>query len=390
MSVVIHHAMIATPLFYMAHMHEVDNSIVNFVSNSPLHIFWGGHEAVLLFFVLSGFVLALPFLNNRYSKYSTYAIKRVCRIYIPYIISILLSAFLFTVIRPSGINGLSTLFQGMWSHEVSFVEWISYVLLLGHNSINLNGSIWSLVHEMRISFFFPVLMVFIIKFSWKRSLGFGIPASLFLWQALTISSRLIEFETAEFLFNSLGETFYYTSFFIMGAVLAKYKDVLIATITKIKPVNKILLFLTFVFLYNFEWLSLGLGALKYRDSFIPNPVLLIIFDFAVALSVVILFILVLSNAKINTLLNKKILLKLGQVSFSLYLIHLIVIITMVYALESFIPLTIILILVPPVSFLFAIPFYHFIEVPSIKLGKFLTSAQPKISFFETKIEKKRV
>lgn len=31
------------------------------VSNSPLHLFWHGEGAVQLFFILSGFVLTLPY-----------------------------------------------------------------------------------------------------------------------------------------------------------------------------------------------------------------------------------------------------------------------------------------------------------------------------------------
>lgn len=55
-------------------------------------LFWNGHSAVILFFVLSGFVLSLPFFKGEYKfDYSRYLVKRICRIYIPYLIIIMLA-----------------------------------------------------------------------------------------------------------------------------------------------------------------------------------------------------------------------------------------------------------------------------------------------------------
>ena len=42
-----------------------------------------GHEAVIFFFVLSGFVLSIPF-YRRFVPYTPWIIKRCCRIYLPY------------------------------------------------------------------------------------------------------------------------------------------------------------------------------------------------------------------------------------------------------------------------------------------------------------------
>src|SRR4051812_48108680 len=42
-----------------------DNAWVNLWKYSPLHITWAGYEAVIFFFILSGFVLSLPFYGER-------------------------------------------------------------------------------------------------------------------------------------------------------------------------------------------------------------------------------------------------------------------------------------------------------------------------------------
>ena len=64
--VLFHHCLLMTPLFYAAHYNEpYDNGWVSLFTNTILHTFWAGSEAVLLFFILSGFVLAIPFIDRK-------------------------------------------------------------------------------------------------------------------------------------------------------------------------------------------------------------------------------------------------------------------------------------------------------------------------------------
>src|SRR5918911_5535391 len=43
----------------------VDSTLGRAFLVTPLHVLWGGNEAVIVFFVLSGFVLALPQARGR-------------------------------------------------------------------------------------------------------------------------------------------------------------------------------------------------------------------------------------------------------------------------------------------------------------------------------------
>src|ERR1700738_3699896 len=94
LSVVFHHCLLVFPIFLAAFYHNpnLNNNLVLILTYSPIHILWAGHEAVILFFVLSGFVLSLPFLNNNTISYHKYIVKRFCRIYIPYIIVLFISS----------------------------------------------------------------------------------------------------------------------------------------------------------------------------------------------------------------------------------------------------------------------------------------------------------
>ena len=62
---------------------------------SLLYPLVAGHEAVILFFLLSGFVLALPLLAGDQMPYSRFALRRVLRIYGPYLMALLLAGDYF-------------------------------------------------------------------------------------------------------------------------------------------------------------------------------------------------------------------------------------------------------------------------------------------------------
>lgn len=374
LAVVIHHTLLVLPLFFLTNDHEkVESTLVNAFSYTPLHMIWGGHEAVMLFFILSGFVLSLPFYANKNSPYPHYIIKRICRIYIPYILSMGISIFLFIVITTVDINSLSDFFKYQWSHPVSFLSVFSYLFMLDYDNFNINGVTWSLIHEMRISFIFPFIMIFIIKYNWKRSLFFGIIVSLTLWALILLIVNIIDINSIEFFLKSIAKTCYYTAFFIIGAVFAKHRFTIIDRVRFMPISTKILGFIVFILLYNFQWISFGFGKLKFSESIIISSATQLITDYAIATSVILLFALVLSSNKFQVLLSKKPLTFLGKISYSLYLVHSIVLLAMIHLFYQYLTMGLILVMIPVISLLTAVPYYYFVEKPSMKIGKYLTS-----------------
>lgn len=122
-------------------------------------ILWQGHSAVIIFFVLSGFVLSLPFYKGTKFNYLKYLIKRVCRIYIPYIVILFIAIGIKLGIH-SKIGTIPGLVQwGSWNIEISFNRVMDHILFLREfNSDAFIMVIWSLVHEMRISIVFPLII----------------------------------------------------------------------------------------------------------------------------------------------------------------------------------------------------------------------------------------
>ena len=65
--VVVHHSMLVSPNLAAAYYGgEVEGLAANIVTYSPLHLLWGGKEAVVVFFVLSGLVLVLAMRSMRF------------------------------------------------------------------------------------------------------------------------------------------------------------------------------------------------------------------------------------------------------------------------------------------------------------------------------------
>lgn len=138
---------------------------------------------------------------------------------------------------------------------------------------------------------------------------------------------------------------------------------------------KFSVFAAFIMLYHLEWISLGFGDMKFTNSFAINSITTLIIDFAIAFSVIILFSLVLGSLKLLAIMSKKTLVNLGKISYSLYLVHIIVLLAAMHLFHPYLPNLMILPLILIFSILVAILFYFTVEKPSSKLGKDLPNQQ---------------
>ncbi|PEN43550.1 hypothetical protein CN540_31265 [Bacillus toyonensis] len=368
--VVIHHCLLTFIVFFAAYNHElISSSLVRFLSDSPLHILWAGSEAVILFFILSGFVLSLPFLNSKTTTYKSYFIKRFCRIYLPYIFTIFLSILLFNLLKVDNpISYLSSWFNEMWSTPLTLKSALSYLLMLGIDTHNFNTVTWSLIHEMRISIFFPLIMIPILKYDWKKSLIIGLLTTYSLWFVFVVASLLIKVGDLSFILKSIGDTFYYCSFFVIGSVFAKYKDSIKFFYNRQSILTKTLIVIFAILMYSIEWVVPGLGELKSNGG-IYLITLRTFINLCVTIAILILFMFALNSTKFQNKLRNSKLVYLGKISYSLYLIHPIILLTSIYALKDFLSIEIIVVAIPFVSIIIASIMYKLIEEPSINLGK---------------------
>jgi len=187
-----------------------------------------------------------------------------------------------------------------------------------------------------------------------------------------LSMEFMNHVNVSYWLKSFSFTFYYCSFFIIGATFAKYRDIIKSYTDKISGKGKILLSISALFFYLSEWLIPGIGLHKYHGSYLKTTGLTIGIDLGIALSVLLLFSLIFSSLKLRVILTHPYLLYLGKISFSLYLIHPIVLLSFVYLMNGVIPLNTLIIFVPVVSIILSGFMYKFVELPSMTLGKRLS------------------
>ncbi|MFC9445607.1 acyltransferase family protein [Bacillus cereus] len=350
-----HHLMIFSA-FQNYSYEENKPFIVYLLKETPARlIFSSGNESVIIFFVLSGFVL-YESIQKTYSSYGSYLLKRICRIYIPYIAAISIAIICQDTISEYGISYLSEWFNRSWTIESSSSLIAQHILLVGkYNTDAYNGVIWSLVHEMRISIIFPFILMVCLRKTLKYSL-----LSLF---SFSICSVVILFLFRSSLtLTSYALTPHYTVLFLLGALVAKYKNNLIVFYSNCTKNKKIAWFLFAISLFMYEGL---IGEIKVLNNFIFR-------DYVVAISACLFVILSLSVATLSSLLHNKYLLYLGKISYSLYLYHIISLFSLIYVLHEILPLPIVLILSLILSLILATISYVFVEKFAFRVGKYVT------------------
>jgi len=322
--------------------------IWNSINLSPLHLFITGDQPVILFFVLSGFVLSIIFFSERKIPYISFVIKRIVRLYFPYVISIVFAIILFLWLSRGGIASLGKLFNKLWIDQINMKMVVDHFLFIGnYNIYAFNIVIWTLIHEMRISFIIPILVLLANRFSWKVNLALGIGLSM-----VGAGFHLIFQEP----YQPVYKTFLYILMFIVGILLSKNRFYLISKYRSLTNKRKMLLTVIGSVLY------------IYAD-FLRNPLLI---DWVTTIAVAILLIILLSSPLASKILLWKPFQFLGEISYSLYLYHLPILLGLIYLFYGKLPLLIIVSLSLLITIIVSRVAWRIIEKPSIKIANTLS------------------
>ncbi|QQE79285.1 acyltransferase [Alicyclobacillus sp. SO9] len=321
-----------------------------FAHFSPLHVLISGHQAVILFFLLSGFVLSLPYYQGRIYTYTEFITKRVFRLYIPYIIALAFGLMMRVIFVHHSIDGL-------WGGHIGPKIILQELFMLDQFNQNyVDPVVWSLVQEMRISLIFPLLILFLSRYRWKTVIVTGFAVS-----CIGIYVHLL-FRSHVNVFTNYPDTLHYIIIFIMGAVLAKHKDTLVAYLRRTPKTAKWSLGITALLLYTYtqsllsqHW-ALGLGLTGRLMS-----------DWITALSASVFILLAISEPGVKRALSVRPLVFIGKISFSIYLFHLIILLSLISLFPHLHVLDV------AGTFLLTIGLatagYYYVERPSIRIGK---------------------
>lgn len=157
--VFIHHVFLTQPALaeaYRAHPGRLD-AMTWLFTHTPLHLIWAGTEAVFVFFVLSGLVLALPASDGGRIDLAAYYPRRLLRLYLPVWAAVVLAL------------GWSAAFPRVWHSGDSW--WLKAYgadptqkgalgdLAMVHGAGTTNHVLWSLQWEVVYCLALPLVVV---------------------------------------------------------------------------------------------------------------------------------------------------------------------------------------------------------------------------------------
>lgn len=350
--VVLHHLSMTVPsialTYYPAASTLPAGSLLWWLSNTPLKLLTAGTEGVLVFFVLSGFVLGLTPLRDRDFDWIGYYPRRIVRLYLPTLAALALACVVALVPRDaSAFSG--PFLHGLADVELSFGGIVRDATILFGSPFLINPPMWSLVWEVWFSLLLPAfLAIALLLKRWWLTVAVGI--------ALTALGA-----------GTGQEWLSYLPIFLVGVGLAQGVDTLralAAWVDRRAAANAIwgVLFLVGVLALLAGWLWRGGHLRTESDAVIQLPLGVL---GAAAITVVCMF-----SPGARRVLTWTPVAWLGRISFSLYLVHLPVILGTAYLLgEHRWPITVAIAL--PVSLGLAQLFYVAVEKPSHRLSRSL-------------------
>lgn len=351
LSVLFHHSIIV-PYPTMRAIYTAEGptgpfgSLLWWLTHTPLHVPWLGAEAVFTFFILSGLVLTRPVLKAGSFNWLLYYPKRLVRLYLPVWGSLALVVGVTLLVAASDIA-----MSQEWAdtHAAKFAPSNlirDAVVLMGLTP--LNGVLWSLRWEILFSLMLPLYVIFARakRIPWTVKVAV-IVLAVVLSRTLFIDHRLF------------GELFFYMPMFGLGAVMAVEFERMETLATRISAAGWAVTCSVTALLLSAYWLTL---------AFTPPAVMLNLSPVVSFLGAGLLIFVAAFNPQARRFLEMRHVQRLGVISFSLYLVHAVLLEAIDAILPAgFEPLAIVIGI--PLSLGVATVFYRVVEKPSAELAK---------------------
>ena len=312
---------------------------------------WDGPGAVMLFFVLSGFVLTLPYTGRAPRKIEPgpFLIRRIARLYPAYwAVLIVALALRFLLFDTRGLSGLSSWPAMHWTLPVGWMSIVRHFFMLSPrlDVDEIDPVIWSLIIEMKISVVFP-LLVFIVSRTRRM-----IYALLIIGLSIALTTPL-HFVTHSS--SSWSRAAIMAPMFLLGAYLAKYRNESVSLLRKSRTLRSVVA-MAGAIAYSLVWITPlhGQGVARFGSAFGSGAFIL----------------LFLASPRLEMLGTGRLTRFLGKVSYSFYLVHLPILLTVasvlyprLHSLSAVIALSLLF------SLLAAWALNALVEVPAHNWGK---------------------
>ncbi len=350
--VLTHHALLMLPDFagweWFGPGQPTHGPIEWLLLRTPLALVWAGQARALLFFVLSGFVLGLPWLEGRSVPYGRFLLGRFCRIYPPYLIAMIAAAVGSILLGGHLLPGTTIYFNSLgWAFRPSWAAIPSILTLTDNQSMQyMNEAVWSLVWEVRVAIIFPAVLFPILR--WGNRGVLAALVGLTLTHELTLG---LLSPGMTMLLDKPADTFAFAEFFVFGAAVAVNRGAIVAWFGQRRPA--------------YGLISLGVGCLM---CWVPWPRE---HDHLLGVGATIILVAILGTPRVQGWLQARWLLWLGGRSYSLYLIHVPVIMMAVIASGGHVTVWLLFAAVA-LAIILSDFFHHLVELPSVGLAQRLT------------------
>ena len=338
------------------------SSLIDNLSYSPLGVFWAGRSAVLLFFVLSGYVLFVM-INSASVNYIPFLLKRGLRLYIPYLFAVFLGIVGEYLLYHGKLSGLNPWVNQFWSGSITTNSIFDLILFIdAFNTNRYDFTIWTLVQEMRISILFPAILLFMRGKKWWISIVIFFTVSILSMacRILALSGwQLLPWLTLSGSFTAYIFTPYYIFAFVLGATLASQRKPLQKWYSRLSTQGRITVFI------------IGFSLYYYGPHFVSTIGIhhLVVRDWPAIVGAAILLVVSAYDMVAIKTLTRPVFLYFGKISYSLYLLHAVVLLAMLHAFYGVITLPVLLPLSIGVTFLISDLAYRFVESPAINISR---------------------
>jgi peptidoglycan/LPS O-acetylase OafA/YrhL len=355
--VVFCHCILVAPVLLSAY---IDPTLISkgswawWAAFSPLHLLWAGREAVLLFFVLSGFVLTLPFVRGWSAGWISYYPKRLLRLYLP-VWGACALFLIWVALFPRNFTSADPAWLQLQMPNLT-AEAIRADLILLPGAGGNNPVLWSLTMEVIFSLALPLYIAF-VRFLPKLN-----------WLKLALLLGLLAFSS-----HTPESLQFFVPVFGLGVLMAAEYDRIRAWGHRIRS----------DFHGNSSWWILGVGSLLLLNSrwttylMTTDPKrLAIMLPLAACLSILgaCLAIFMALEGPWRKVLERPALSWLGTRSFSLYLVHAPIIVSAGVVLGQRVSAITLVALALPVSLVVAELFHRAVERP----GQYVSRAVERL------------